>query len=91
MAADIKAWCDQYRPRKVLFDKYTCQTVADRLQNAGVMTEDLSGARFYQACGDFLDSIVNKRVVHAGQDVVHAQMNNCAAKTNNAVHRAIQN
>ena len=90
MAADIKAWCDQYRPRKVLYDKYTCQTIADRLTNSGVMCEDLSGARFYQACGDFLDSIVNKRIVHAGQDIVHQQMNNCAAKTNDAAWRIVR-
>ncbi len=43
MAASIKAWCDIYKPRLVCYDKYATQTIADRLGNAGVMVEDVSG------------------------------------------------
>jgi hypothetical protein len=52
MAASIKAWCDIYKPRLVCFDKYATQTIADRLLQAGVMCEDVSGQQFYKACGD---------------------------------------
>jgi hypothetical protein len=54
MAASIKAWCDIYKPRLVCFDKYATQTIADRLANSGVITEDVSGQQFYKACGDLL-------------------------------------
>jgi len=90
MAASIKAWCDIYKPRLVCFDKYATQTIADRLANAGVMTEDVSGQQFYKACGDLLEGLVNARVVHNGQAELIQQMNNCAAKVNDSAWRIIK-
>jgi phage terminase large subunit-like protein len=90
IAADIKGWADQYRPRQICYDKYTAQSIADRLSNAGQITLDISGAAFYQACGDLLDSLVNHRLVHAGQENWIQQMNNCAAKTNDSSWRIVK-
>lgn len=90
IAADIKRWCDEYRPRKVLYDKYTTQSIADRLTNSGVMCEDSSGQKFYQACGDLLDGLVNNRVVHSGQAELISQFNNCAAKVNDTSWRIVK-
>ena len=90
MAASIKAWCDIYKPRLVCFDKYATQTIADRLSNAGVIVEDVSGQQFYKACGDLLEGLVNARVVHNGQEELIQQMNNCAAKVNDSAWRIIK-
>jgi len=90
IAADIKAWADQYRPRQICFDKYTAQSIADKLSNAGCITQDISGAAFYQACGDLLDGLSNLRVVHAGQANWIQQMNNCAAKVNDSAWRIVK-
>jgi len=90
MAASIKAWCDIFKPRLVCYDKYATQTIADRLANAGVMTEDVSGQQFYKACGDLLEGLVNARVVHNGQAELIQQMNNCAAKVNDSAWRIIK-
>jgi phage terminase large subunit-like protein len=90
MAASIKSWCDIYKPRLVCFDKYATQTIADRLGNAGVMVEDVSGQQFYKACGDLLEGLVNARVVHNGQAELIQQMNNCAAKVNDSAWRIIK-
>jgi phage terminase large subunit-like protein len=90
MAASIKAWCDIYKPRLVCFDKYATQTIADRLANAGVMVEDVSGQQFYKACGDLLEGLVNHRVVHNGQAELLQQMNNCSAKVNDSAWRIIK-
>jgi phage terminase large subunit-like protein len=90
MAASIKAWCDIYKPRLVCYDKYATQTIADRLSNAGVMVEDVSGQQFYKACGDLLEGLVNARVVHNGQAELIQQMNNCAAKVNDSAWRIIK-
>jgi phage terminase large subunit-like protein len=90
MAASIKAWCDIYKPRLVCFDKYATQTIADRLANAGVITEDVSGQQFYKACGDLLEGLVNHRIVHNGQAELIQQMNNCAAKVNDSAWRIIK-
>jgi phage terminase large subunit-like protein len=90
MAASIKAWCDIYHPRLVCYDKYATQTISDRLSQAGVITEDVSGQQFYKACGDFLEGLVNHRVVHNGQAELIQQMNNCAAKVNDSAWRIIK-
>jgi phage terminase large subunit-like protein len=90
IAAEIKAWADQYRPRQICYDKYTTQSIADKLTNAGCMVQDISGQQFYQACGDLLDGLVNHRVVHNGQANLLQQMNNCAAKVNDSAWRIVK-
>jgi phage terminase large subunit-like protein len=91
IAVDIKAWVDKgYRPRQICYDKYTSQSIADKLANAGQIMQDISGASFYQACGDLLDGLVNHRVVHAGQANWIQQMNNCAAKVNDSAWRIVK-
>jgi phage terminase large subunit-like protein len=90
IAADIKAWADQYRPRQICYDKYATQSIADKLANAGCVIQDISGQQFYQACGDLLDGLVNHRVVHNGQANLIQQMNNCSAKVNDSSWRIIK-
>ena len=91
IAVDIKAWVDKgYRPRQICYDKYTSQSIADKLANAGQIMQDISGASFYQACGDLLDGLVNHRVVHSGQANWIQQMNNCAAKVNDSAWRIVK-
>jgi phage terminase large subunit-like protein len=90
IAAEIKGWADNYRPRQICFDKYTSQSIADRLANAGQIVQDISGAAFYQACTDLNDSLNSHRLVHAGQENWIQQMNNCAAKTNDSSWRIVK-
>ena len=90
MAASIKAWADIYKPRLVCYDKYATQTIADRLGNAGLMVEDVSGQQFYKACGDLLEGMTNLRVVHNGMKELVEQFQNTAAKTNDSAWRIIK-
>jgi phage terminase large subunit-like protein len=90
IAADIKAHADIYRPRQICFDKYATQSIADRLTNAGCVTQDISGQQFYQACGDLLNGLVSLQVVHNGQANLIQQMNNCAAKVNDSSWRIVK-
>ena len=90
IAAGIKEWCDKYMPRQVLFDQYATATIAKRLEVSGVPVFNVSGQQFYQACGDLLDAIVAKRIVHSGQEELITQMNACAAKTNDASWRIVR-
>jgi phage terminase large subunit-like protein len=90
MAASIKSWVDLYKPRLVCFDKYATQTIADRLANAGVMVEDVSGQQFYKACGDLLEGLTNLRVVHNGSNELIEQFTNTAAKINDSSWRLIR-
>ena len=90
IAVDIKTWADKYLPRKICYDKYATQTIADRLANSGQVTQDISGAAFYQACTDLKDALDNGRLVHKGQDIWIQNMNNCAAKTNDSSWRIVK-
>lgn len=90
IAVEIKDWCDKYKPRVVLYDRYTTLAVAERLQKSGVMVETIVGAEFYAACSTLKDQIDNKRVVHAGQDVLDQQMMNCGAKSTDSSWRLIR-
>ena len=90
IAAEIKGWCDLFHPRMVCYDKYATQSIADRLKQAGIMTEDVSGQQFYQACGDLLTGLVTHKVVHNGQAELIQQMNNCAAKVNDSAWRIVK-
>jgi len=90
MADGVMAWVKKYRPQKLLYDKYATATIAQRLQNNGVMVEDCSGQHFYQACADLAEALVNNRVVHSGQKEFVAHMNNCAMKTNDAGWRIVR-
>ena len=90
IAADIKEKCDAYRPQMLCYDKYATASIADRLSNAGVVCQDVSGNAFYTACGDLLDGLVNNRVVHANQELWVSHMNNCAAKQSDSAWRIIK-
>lgn len=90
IAADIKCWCDLYKPRAVLYDRYSTLAVADRLQKSGVMVETIVGAEFYAACSTLKDAIDNRHIVHSGQQILDDQMNNCGAKSTDSQWRIIR-
>jgi len=90
IAADIKGWCDLYKPRSVLYDRYSTLAVADRLQKSGVMVETIVGAEFYAACSTLKDAIDNRHIVHSGQQILDDQMNNCGAKSTDSQWRIIR-
>jgi N6-adenosine-specific RNA methylase IME4 len=90
VAAGIKGWADIYRPRQIMFDKYATQSIADRLANAGQVVEDCSSNNFYQACGDLLDAMVNKKMVHNGQRSIIESFDNVAAKVTDSAWRIVK-
>jgi len=90
VAAGVKEWADKYKPRMICFDKYATASIAQRLAQSGQKTVDMSGQVFYQACSDLLDTIVNHRMVHRGQDSLVNSMNNCGAKVSDAGWRIIR-
>ena len=90
IAAGIKGYADIWRPRQIMFDKYATQSISDRLANAGQVVEDCSSQNFYQACGDLLDAIVSKRMVHNGQRDFLEQFDNVAAKVSDSAWRIVK-
>jgi phage terminase large subunit-like protein len=90
IANGIVKWARDYKPTKILFDKYSTANIAKRLVQGGYKCEDLSGQVFYQACSELYDSIVVGRLVHNGQEALVNSINNCAAKTNDAGWRLIR-
>jgi phage terminase large subunit-like protein len=90
IAVDIKKKVDEWHPRLVLHDSYTTAAIAERLKNSGVAVEPVVGAQFYTACSTFKDAIDNKRVVHAGQEVLDQQMLNVASSSKDTGWRIVR-
>jgi phage terminase large subunit-like protein len=90
IAVDIKKKCDEWHPRLVLHDSYTTAAIAERLRNSGIAVEACVGAQFYTACSTFKDAIDNKRVVHAGQEVLDQQMLNVASSSKDTGWRIVR-
>jgi len=90
VAAGVKEWADKFRPQMLCFDKYATASIANRLAQSGIKTVDMSGQIFYTACSDLLDSIVNRRISHRGQDSLVSSMNNCGAKISDAGWRIVR-
>jgi phage terminase large subunit-like protein len=90
IAVDIKKKADEWHPRLVLHDSYTTAAIAERLKNSGVAVEPVIGAQFYTACSTFKDAIDNKRVVHAGQEVLDQQMLNVASSSKDTGWRIVR-
>ncbi len=80
IAVEVQDWAKKYRPRLICYDKYTTASVAERLGMSGNKMQDMSGLVFYQACSDLLNSIVNQRLIHNGQQSLVDSINSCAAK-----------
>ena len=90
IAAEVHEWARKYRPRLICYDKYTSMSVAQRLALSGHKIEDMSGQVFYQACSDLLDAIVNRRLIHNGQESLVDSINSCAAKETDAGWRIVR-
>jgi phage terminase large subunit-like protein len=90
VAVEVNEWARKYRPKLICYDKYTSMTVAERLALSGQKIQDMSGQVFYQACSDLLDSIVNRRLIHAGQASLVDSINSCAAKETDAGWRIVR-
>ena len=90
IAVDIKKKCDEWHPRLVLHDSYTTAAIAERLKNSGVAVEAVVGAQFYTACSTFKDAMDNKRLVHAGQEVLDQQMLNVASSSKDTGWRIVR-
>jgi phage terminase large subunit-like protein len=90
VAVEVNEWARKYRPKLICYDKYTSMTIAERLALSGQKIQDMSGQVFYQACSDLLDSIVNRRLIHAGQASLVDSINSCAAKETDAGWRIVR-
>ena len=90
IARDIKDWADKYHPTSIVYDHYSTASIAARLGQAGQMMVDVAGQEFYQACGELLDAIVSKRVVHAGQQSMDEQMMACGIKSSDSSWRIVR-
>ena len=80
IASDVAELARQHLPQSIVFDKWTGQGIATKLQTAGFMVEDCSGVRFATACDSTLGAMVHGRLVHAGQEELTTAMNACARR-----------
>lgn len=80
IAGEVAKWARHYSVQQVAFDKWTGAEIAQRLQQVGIPTVDVSGAAFAQACDETLSALTAGRIVHAGQPDLDAHMNAAVRK-----------
>lgn len=80
IADQIQGWAKKFYPQVILYDKYSTQSIAEKLQQSGCMVQDCSGMYFYQACSDLLDGFINQRLALSHQPELLDSFRNVAAK-----------
>ena len=90
LAVQITDYIKKYRPRVVLYDRYTTSAIASRLAHAGVPLQEISGQPFAQACSEMLSAMSNKRLMHRQQMELTASVNNAAMKTTESGWRIVR-
>jgi phage terminase large subunit-like protein len=53
-------------------------SIGQRLQAAGLQVSEMAGVRFYAASQGLFEAVVNKRIAHAGDPLLAAQVNAAA-------------
>jgi phage terminase large subunit-like protein len=81
LAVQINDWISKFKPRVLLYDRYTATPIASRLAHVGVPLQEISGQPFAQACSEMLSAMSNKRIAHRQQEELNASINNAAMKT----------
>jgi phage terminase large subunit-like protein len=81
IADAISKWGRHYKPRSILGNKFSSDSVISKLQFAGIASEVINGGKYYQACDETLGALAGNRLTHANQELLTTSVNACVKKT----------
>jgi phage terminase large subunit-like protein len=84
IADRVAQWSKTYNAESVLLNRFSGDSVAAKLRQAGINAEVIAGAKYYQACDETLGAMAGARITHAGQPELTASVNACVKKTTEA-------
>jgi phage terminase large subunit-like protein len=82
IANSVAKWSRTYEPRLILANKFSGDSVVQKLNQAGIRAETINGGKYYQACDETLGAITGHRISHANQEILTKSMNACIKRTN---------
>ena len=90
MASEINEHIKRFKPKMLLFDRYTSAGVAARLAHTGVLVTEISGQLFASACDEMLAAMSHNRIEHADQYELSESVNSCAMRTTDSGWRIVR-
>jgi phage terminase large subunit-like protein len=90
MASEINEHIKRFKPKMLLFDRYTSAGVAARLAHTGVLVTEISGQLFASACDEMLAAMSHNRIEHSDQYELSESVNSCAMRTTDSGWRIVR-
>ena len=90
VASDINLHIQRFRPKMLLFDRYTTAGVAARLAHTGVPVMEISGQLFASACDEMLAAMSHNRIQHGDEYELSESVNSCAMRTTDSGWRIVR-
>ena len=90
MASEINDHIKRFRPKMLLFDRYTTAGVAARLVHTGVPVMEISGQLFASACDEMLAAMSHNRIAHGDEYELSESVNSCAMRTTDSGWRIVR-
>ena len=90
MASEINEHIRRFRPKMLLFDRYTTAGVAARLAHTGVPVMEISGQLFASACDEMLAAMSHNRIEHGDEYELSESVNSCAMRTTDSGWRIVR-
>ncbi len=90
MASEINEHIKRFRPKMLLFDRYTTAGVAARLAHTGVPVMEISGQLFASACDEMLAAMSHNRIEHGDEYELSESVNSCAMRTTDSGWRIVR-
>jgi len=90
MASEINEHIKRFRPKMLLFDRYTTAGVAARLAHTGVPVMEISGQLFASACDEMLAAMSHNRIQHGDEYELSESVNSCAMRTTDSGWRIVR-
>ena len=90
MASEINDHIKRFRPKMLLFDRYTTAGVAARLAHTGVPVMEISGQLFASACDEMLAAMSHNRIAHRDEYELSESVNSCAMRTTDSGWRIVR-
>ena len=90
VASDINLHIQRFRPKMLLFDRYTTAGVAARLAHTGLPVMEISGQLFASACDEMLAAMSHNRIEHGDEYELSESVNSCAMRTTDSGWRIVR-
>jgi len=90
VASEINLHIQRFRPKMLLFDRYTTAGIAARLAHTGVPVTEISGQLFASACDEMLAAMSHNRIEHGDEYELSESVNSCAMRTTDSGWRIVR-